>query len=123
MLPACLRQIPRLPTAGPQLWMALAVISSGRAPEALTEMELDEPEFWSLSGAPHPPEMRLRPLMSTHCMIAEPSICPAGPETAGLLTGKSELANVVFRLVMTRLELAAKGVALAPHFAVTPLLT
>eukprot|EP00667_Euglena_gracilis_P002304 EG_transcript_2303 len=71
------------------LWMALAVLFHDKQPPRLDETELEEPEFWSFTG----------------------------PQTGILLRSKSELVNVVFRLLITRLELAGKGIDLAPYFS------
>eukprot|EP00668_Euglena_longa_P014398 GGOE01018387.1.p1 GENE.GGOE01018387.1~~GGOE01018387.1.p1 ORF type:complete len:806 (-),score=319.25 GGOE01018387.1:204-2594(-) len=70
------------------LWMALAVLFHDKAAPTLDEMEMEEPEFWSFSGS----------------------------ATGNLLRAQSDLVNVVFRLLITRLELAGKGIDLAPYF-------
>ena len=73
------------------LWVELAVLFARKPAEGLDETEFEEADFWSFSG-PEPPQLR---------------------------TAQSEWINVVMRLLLSRLELAGKGVALAPYFHAT----
>jgi len=70
------------------LWVALAVFYSARPAAALSERQLEDPEFYSFSGTP----------------------------TGTLLRSQSELINAVLRLLITRVELAGKGIDVAPYF-------